>query len=274
MQSSSDADAAPPLPSIVDARLRRDAVTLPLIQQAIPASLLRPSPWRSWWALIRVVGSMGICISLLSLVRPTAGLALLWQVPVLLALWVLYGWVLVGLFLIGHDCGHHSFSTRSWVNSAVGYFCLSPLANSFHTWRLTHRRHHAYTQLRGVEPDWETHLVTREEFESPTHPPSLVTRLGYALPFGVFLWIYWNMIRRGVMTRTMLPAEQYRGERVRLRRSEIIMCACLVVVYGGLWSLSGFWGMLKYLWNAGSNRDDYGLADHHHSTRQCGQRHL
>ncbi len=230
----------------MDARLRRDDVSLSRIRQAIPDSLFKPNPVRSWWSLFRIVGSMGICLYALSLVRVTGGVALLWQVPALVASWILYGQVLVGLFLIGHDCGHAAFSTRSWVNSLVGYLCLSPLANSFHTWRVTHERHHAHTQLRGVEADWAAHLVAREEFESAVHPPSLVTRLGYALPFGIFLWIYWNMIRRGVMSRRMMAPGQLRAERSRLLRSEIFMFASLAAIYGSLWHFCGFLGMLKY----------------------------
>ena len=236
----------PILPHMVDERLRRDGVTLSQIRGAIPARFFRPEPLRSWSALIRIGLLMGICIYILRLISFSGGKDLLWQIPILISLWIVYGWVLVGLFLIGHDCGHQSFSQRPWVNSAIGYLCMSPLANSFHTWMLTHERHHAHTQRRGVEPDWASYLLTREEFESPVHPPSFITRLGYALPFGAFLWIYSNMILRGAMTRSMLRPEQFRQERFRLLWSEFIMLACLVILYGGLWWFCGFWGMLKY----------------------------
>ena len=46
----------------------------------------------------------------------------------------IYGWVLVGLFVVGHDCGHGSFSRRRWVNEVVGHLAMAPLANSFATW--------------------------------------------------------------------------------------------------------------------------------------------
>ncbi len=234
------------LPCMVDERTREETITLPQVRRAVPGEYLKPDALRSWWALIRVLGCMAVCLFALSLVRPGAEMELLWQIPALIALWILYGWVLVGLFVIGHDCGHRSFSRRGWVNTLVGYFCLSPLGNSFHTWRLTHDHHHAYTQLREQEVDWAAHLVTREEFESPTLKRSFITRLGYTLPFGIFLWIAWNTVRRGVLVHKMLTPNQLTRERRRLLWSNTIMGASLLAIYAGLWTFCGFWGVLKY----------------------------
>ena len=180
---------SPILPRTVDARLRQTRVTLADIRRAIPDEYLEPDPLRAWWALIRVAASAAVCLFLLSRLSLSPGSPLLWQIPVLLTLWIFYGWVLVGAFLIGHDCGHGSFSSSRRVNSLVGWLCLAPLANSFHSWRLTHERHHAFTQLRGHDVDWAGYLVTRDEFESPNSRPSVMTRVGYAVPCGIFLWI-------------------------------------------------------------------------------------
>ena len=234
------------LPTTVDECLRQENLTLPQIRRVIPQKYLRPDPLRSWWELVRVLGCMTVCLYLLSLVRLGEAKELMWQVPALVSLWILYGWVLVGLFVIGHDCGHYSFSRRKWVNDLVGYLCMSPLANSFQSWRLTHNHHHVHTQLRGQEVDWATNLVTREEFKSLKWKQSFMTRLGYCLPFGMFLWITWNTVRRGVMVRTLLTRNQSAKKGRKLLWSNAIMLISLLAIYGGLGYFYGLWGMLKY----------------------------
>jgi len=234
-------------PRVVDARMERD-LTLPRLRRAIPRDCLVISPWRAWGTVARVLLCVALCAAALGLVRPALAdpIALAWQVPLLITLWILYGWVLVGLFVLGHDCGHRTFSRRRWVNTVMGHACLAPLANGYHAWRLTHDHHHAYTQLRGQDVDWASYLVTREEFTSRAPPPSRVTRIGYALPFGTFFWIWWNSLERAVAIRRQLAPRVWQRERYRLRRSSLATAGVLLAIYGTLWYAVGFWGMLKY----------------------------
>ena len=236
------------LPRDVDERLTAAPLTLPRIRQAIPAEYLRISAWRSWFALARVLACVGAMMAALTLVHPESGsgASLVWKIPALLLLWLLCGWSLVGMFVLGHDCGHRTFSDRKWVNTVVGHLCLSPLANGYHAWRVTHDHHHAYTQLRGQDVDWASYLVTREELASARSPCAWVTRVGYALPFGVFFWVWWNSIVRGVAIRTQLDPRVWEREKRRLRASSVVTASVLLVIYGSLWYATGFWGMLKY----------------------------
>jgi len=233
------------IPIDVDERTRVEHVTLPEMRRSIPGRYLRPNALRAWWALLRVLGSLAICFYALSRIHLEPGIGLVWEIPAMVLVWILCGWALVGLFVIGHDCGHQSFSTKPWVNTVVGHLCMAPTANSFHSWKLTHNQHHAYTLLRGQEVDWASHLLTREEFESNSRKPGWITRAGYAMPFGIALWIAWNMLRRAISIQEVLPPDVYAREKSRLLRSSAIMTAVLVAIYGGLWYGFGFWGMLK-----------------------------
>jgi omega-6 fatty acid desaturase (delta-12 desaturase) len=123
---------------------------------------------------------------------------------------------------------------------------MTPLANSFYAWKLTHERHHAFTQLRGQDVDWACFLVTRDELESPTSRPPLITRAGYAMPCGIFLWIAWNTIRRAAMTHQMFRSERLARHWMPLAASNVAMTLCLIGLYGALWNAFGFMGMLKY----------------------------
>jgi omega-6 fatty acid desaturase (delta-12 desaturase) len=65
------------------------------------------------------------------------------------ALWVGY-WVFssfwgMGLWVVGHECGHQAFSTSKTINNTVGWFVHSALLVPYHAWRISHGRHHAST---------------------------------------------------------------------------------------------------------------------------------
>ncbi|GAB1525616.1 hypothetical protein RhiTH_008779 [Rhizoctonia solani] len=63
-----------------------------------------------------------------------------WQVYALGA-----GLVGTGLWIIAHECGHQAFSTSKTLNNAVGWVLHSALGVPYHSWRISHARHHAAT---------------------------------------------------------------------------------------------------------------------------------
>jgi len=64
-------------------------------------------------------------------------------------LWPLYwyaqGSVLTGVWVLAHECGHQSFSESEITNNIVGTICHSLLLVPYHSWRITHGRHHNNT---------------------------------------------------------------------------------------------------------------------------------
>jgi omega-6 fatty acid desaturase (delta-12 desaturase) len=65
------------------------------------------------------------------------------------ALWALYSFIVglfsTGLWVIAHECGHQAFSESKFVNNAVGWVLHSALGVPYHSWRITHAKHHAST---------------------------------------------------------------------------------------------------------------------------------
>ncbi|KDR82743.1 hypothetical protein GALMADRAFT_238252 [Galerina marginata CBS 339.88] len=65
------------------------------------------------------------------------------------SLWALYGfWAglfATGLWVIGHECGHQAFSKSKTINNTVGWILHSALGVPYHSWRITHAKHHAST---------------------------------------------------------------------------------------------------------------------------------
>jgi len=65
------------------------------------------------------------------------------------ALWALYtfgaGLVMTGLWVCAHECGHQAFSESKFINNSVGWVLHSALGVPYHSWRITHAKHHAST---------------------------------------------------------------------------------------------------------------------------------
>ena len=49
------------------------------------------------------------------------------------------------LFVVGHDCGHRSFSKNKLVEDIVGTLMFMPLIYPFEPWRIKHNHHHTHT---------------------------------------------------------------------------------------------------------------------------------
>lgn len=75
--------------------------------------------------------------------------------------WFLQGTAMTGLFVIGHDCAHQSFSHNSVLNEIVGTICMSPLLFPYKGWEHTHNHHHAYAN--NLDKDFLWRPLTKEE---------------------------------------------------------------------------------------------------------------
>lgn len=62
----------------------------------------------------------------------------------LLSYWAVQGTFFTSIFVVGHDCGHDSFSNHRWVNTLVGNVMHSFLMCPYYMWKLSHKHHHQY----------------------------------------------------------------------------------------------------------------------------------
>lgn len=58
--------------------------------------------------------------------------------------WNVAGFLMWCVFIIGHDCGHGTFSDYEWLNDVVGHITHGSILVPFYPWQLSHRRHHMY----------------------------------------------------------------------------------------------------------------------------------
>ncbi|KAJ7075794.1 delta-12 fatty acid desaturase protein [Mycena belliarum] len=74
------------------------------------------------------------------------------------ALWAVYGfWAGLfgtGIWVIGHEAGHQAFSESKLINNTVGWVLHSALGVPYHSWRITHAKHHASTAHMTQDQVW------------------------------------------------------------------------------------------------------------------------
>nr|AGY49244.1 putative delta-12 fatty acid desaturase [Pythium aphanidermatum] len=59
--------------------------------------------------------------------------------------WFFQGSYLTGIWVIAHECGHQAYCDSEVVNNAIGLVLHSALLVPYHSWRISHRRHHSNT---------------------------------------------------------------------------------------------------------------------------------
>jgi len=77
--------------------------------------------------------------------------------------WFLQGTAMTGLFVVGHDCAHQSFSRNRLLNEIVGTICMSPLLFPYGAWEHTHNHHHTYAN--NLDKDFLWKPLTKEELQ-------------------------------------------------------------------------------------------------------------
>ncbi len=127
--------------------------TLQQLKAAIPAYCFEPSVSRS---LAYFFLDIGIITGLYALANYLNS----WYFfPIF---WFMQGTMFWALFVIGHDCGHGSFSKIKWLNNLIGHLSHSPILVPFHGWRISHRTHHQNTG--SIENDESWYPVTEKKY--------------------------------------------------------------------------------------------------------------
>lgn len=79
-----------------------------------------------------------------------------------IVLFILYsivmGTVTMGLWVLGHECGHGAFGRNTLENDFIGFILHSSLLVPYFSWKYSHNKHHKYTN----------HLILGETHVPPT----------------------------------------------------------------------------------------------------------
>nr|ATV93531.1 omega-3 desaturase-like 1 [Adineta vaga] len=125
----------------IDSKSPHRLPTLSEIKVKIPAHCFRPT----------VAQSMSYVVKDIVYVATT--FLVMWQIQnrfqygfLLFPLyWYIQGTLYTSLFVLGHDCGHSSFSFYPLLNDIVGTILHTWILAPYYTWKLTHNHHHKNT---------------------------------------------------------------------------------------------------------------------------------
>jgi acyl-lipid omega-3 desaturase len=133
--------------TIANPRLQREFLpfTLQDVRQAIPEHCFKPNTFRS-------LAYFSLDIGIIAFLYWSAyQIDSAWFLPIF---WFLQGTMFWAIFVVGHDCGHGSFSRYRWLNHLIGHLSHTPILVPFHGWRISHRTHHANTGNIDTDESW------------------------------------------------------------------------------------------------------------------------
>lgn len=209
--------------------------TLKDLRNAIPLHCFLPSTKKS---LFYFVWDVGIICGLYAIASAIDS----WFVwPIF---WLMQGTMFWALFVVGHDCGHGSFSRHKWLNNLIGHLSHTPILVPFHGWRISHRTHHSNTG--NIDNDESWYPVTESKYRLMGFWEKLAR-------FQLVLFVYpLYLFRRspGKKGSHFLPESPlFRPSEKWDVITSTICCALMVLLlafltfqWGGLWLLKSYLG--------------------------------
>jgi omega-6 fatty acid desaturase (delta-12 desaturase) len=151
---------------------------------------------------------------------------------------LILGCVLTGVFVIGHDAGHRSFSANKNLNETVGHICCSLTLWPYHVWRLSHDHHHKWTHHSINDLAWKP--LTVSEFQAL----STGKKIGYYFS-RYFLFFWASMLFQFFMTEDAIKGRFFSSADLKMVRRSIVITALIGLSYSlGTFYLGGWHGFL------------------------------
>ncbi|PSR95055.1 Omega-3 fatty acid desaturase [Actinidia chinensis var. chinensis] len=103
--------------------------------------------------------------------------------------WIVQGTMFWALFVLGHDCGHGSFSDNPKLNSVVGHLLHSFILVPYHGWRISHRTHH---QNHGHVENDESWVPLSEKLYKTLRVSTKFLRFKVPFPLFAYPFYLWS----------------------------------------------------------------------------------
>jgi omega-3 fatty acid desaturase (delta-15 desaturase) len=170
--------------------------------------------------------------------------------------WNIYGFLGWCVFVIGHDCGHNSFSKSRILNGVCGHICHAILLVPFYPWARSHHQHHSYHnhKIKDRSYPW----MTKAQLDAYSwFVRQIITSI--INPFvGFWVYLYYGIEPEGshMIWFGQLYADASSFEKIKagisivtvalwLNISLLILCQASLTLwllaYGGVVAMTYFW---------------------------------
>ncbi|KAG0029781.1 linoleoyl-CoA desaturase activity protein [Podila clonocystis] len=126
--------------------------TIKEIRDAIPSHLFVRSTTKSIMYLLKDVATISSLVYGATFIDALPSLTL--RVSAWIAYSVVLGTVMVGPFILAHECGHGAFSDNRTINTIVGWVIDSAYLVPYHTFQIAHSKHHKGTSSMTKDIDY------------------------------------------------------------------------------------------------------------------------
>ncbi|KAG0366015.1 omega3 desaturase [Gamsiella multidivaricata] len=117
--------------------------TIKEIRDAIPAHLFVRDTTKSIMHVAKDLITIAAVFYCATFIETLPSLAL--RIPAWIAYWIIQGTVMVGPWILAHECGHGAFSDNKTVNTIFGWTLHSALLVPYQAWQMSHSKHHKGT---------------------------------------------------------------------------------------------------------------------------------
>ncbi len=135
--------------------------------------------------------------------------------------WAVQGTFFTAVFVVGHDCGHGSFSSHTWLNDLVGNVFHSFLLVPYYMWKLSHRHHHKHNA--NFDKDEVFYPVRKSD---PTSQNPVLPGFGFGIGWFAYL-------AQGYRPRTVNHYNPWHQMFV----GHVARCLLSLMFLGGMYSL-------------------------------------
>lgn len=208
--------------------------TLQELKAAIPKYCFEPSDWKSLAYFFTDILIIGLLYGVFAYLNSW----LLWPL-----FWLMQGTMFWALFVVGHDCGHGSFSRRKWLNHLIGHLAHTPILVPFHGWRISHRTHHNNTGNIDTDESWyplsASHYQGMRWYEK-------ALRFSMALLFVYPLYLFKRSPGRLGGSHFLPSSPLFRSSEKWDVLTSTFCCLLMVCLLGWLTYAQGWLFLLKY----------------------------
>lgn len=115
--------------------------------QAVRAVLPKQVFAKTW---LKTLGAAAVAVAFAALAFAFSGWVwarhLIYLYPLA---WLVTGTALTSCFILGHDCGHYTFSPSKTFDIVFGHLMILPSCYPFYAWKYLHESHHKQTNKLG-----------------------------------------------------------------------------------------------------------------------------